>query len=94
RGDVVTVHSLRRGAAEAIEAIARGKASTSRVVGRRVEDIALPAGATINAIVRNGKVLQAHHDTVIENGDHLICFITDRRQTEELQKLFQVDVDF
>ncbi len=35
RGDVVRVHSLRRGAAEAIEAIVHGEPGTSRVVGRR-----------------------------------------------------------
>ena len=34
RGDVVKVHSLRRGAAEAIEAVAHGNARASRVVGR------------------------------------------------------------
>ena len=35
RGDVVRVHSLRRGAAEAIEAIAHGIQGESRVIGRR-----------------------------------------------------------
>ena len=52
RGDIVNVHSLRRGAAEAIEVIAHGDAKTSRVVGRAIEDIDLPEGATIGAIVR------------------------------------------
>jgi len=52
RGDMVNVHSLRRGAAEAIEVIAHGDPSTSKVVGRAVEDIDLPEGATIGAIVR------------------------------------------
>ena len=42
RGDVVAVHSLRRGAAEAIEAVAHGDPSTSKVVGRRIEEIKLP----------------------------------------------------
>jgi trk system potassium uptake protein TrkA len=52
RGDIVNVHSLRRGAAEAIEVIAHGDRSTSKVVGRAIEDIDLPEGATIGAIVR------------------------------------------
>ncbi|MEJ2425726.1 MAG: Trk system potassium transporter TrkA, partial [Candidatus Thiodiazotropha sp.] len=34
RGDVVQVHSLRRGAAEAIEAVAHGDRGSSKVVGR------------------------------------------------------------
>ena len=52
RGDCAVVHALRRGAAEALELIAHGDAKSSRVVGRRVEEIDLPKGATIGAIVR------------------------------------------
>jgi len=52
RGDIVNVHSLRRGAAEAIEVIAHGDEKTSKVVGRAIEDLDLPEGATIGAIVR------------------------------------------
>ena len=94
RGDVVKVHSLRRGQAEAIEAIAHGTEKESRVVGRKVEDIGLPPGTSINAIVRNDRVMEAHHDTVIETDDHVILFITDRRQTDEVERLFQVNVGF
>ena len=72
RGDVVKVHSLRRGAAEAIEAVAHGEARESRVVGRRIDEIQLPRGATISAIVRGDEVLMAHHDTMIEADDHVI----------------------
>ena len=94
RGDVVKVHSLRRGAAEAIEAIAHGSESESRVVGRTIEDIELPKGAAIVALVRRGQVIIAHHDTVIETDDHVILFLTDRRKIENLEKLFQVGVSF
>lgn len=52
QGDIVNVHSLRRGAAEAIEVIAHGDEKTSKVVGRCIEDIDLPEGATIGAVVR------------------------------------------
>ena len=52
RGDCVAVHSLRRGAAEALELIAHGDYKSSQVVGRRVEEISLPKGTTIGAIVR------------------------------------------
>jgi len=94
RGDVVKVHSLRRGAAEAIEAIAHGKEGESNVVGRKIEDIDLPKGAAIVTLVRNGTVIIAHHDTVIETDDHVILFLTDRRKIENLEKLFQVGVSF
>ena len=94
RGDVVKVHSLRRGAAEAIEAIAHGVEGESKVVGRRIEDINLPKGAAIVMLVRDGQVIIAHHDTVVETDDHVILFLTDRRKIENLEKLFQVGVSF
>jgi trk system potassium uptake protein TrkA len=90
RGDIVKVHSLRRGAAEAIEAVAHGTSRESRVVGRAVDEIQLPRGATISAIVRGDEVLMAHHDTRIQADDHVILFIADRRQIDEVERLFEV----
>jgi trk system potassium uptake protein TrkA len=55
RGDVAKVHSLRRGAAEALELVAHGDRSTSKVVGRRVDELPKIKGAHIGAIVRRGK---------------------------------------
>lgn len=52
-GDVAEVHSLRRGAAEALEIVAHGDAQTSKVVGRRIEEIDWPRGVTVAALVRN-----------------------------------------
>jgi trk system potassium uptake protein TrkA len=89
RGDVVRVHSLRRGAAEAIEVAVHGAADRSRVIGRRVEDVDLPEGASIIAIARGEHVIMAHHDTLIESDDHLIVFLADRRHIEALERLFQ-----
>lgn len=94
RGDVVKVHSLRRGAAEAIEAVAHGDRNSSRVVGRRLDEIPLPPGTTIGAIVRGEDVLIAHHDTVVEAEDHLILFIVDRKHTKAVERLFQVGLGF
>ena len=94
RGDVAVVHSLRRGAAEAIEAIAHGDRRTSRVVGRSIEEIKLPTGAAIGAIVRGKQVIIAHHDTLIEADDHVILFLADKRQVPEVERLFQVGVTF
>lgn len=86
---MVRIHPLRRGRAEAIEAIARGGSGKSRVVGRTVEGVPLPKGATISAIVRGEEVVQAHHDTVIQDGDHLILFVADRRQLQQVERLFR-----
>ena len=94
RGDVARVHSLRRGAAEAIEAIAHGDSSSSKVVGRRVDEIPMPKGTTIGAIVRGETVLMAHHNTVIESEDHVILFIVERKHLTEVERLFQADPRF
>ena len=91
RGDVVRVHSLRRGAAEAIEAVVHGTQSRSRVIGRQVEQIALPQGASIVAIVRGDSVIMGHHDTMIEAEDHVIIFLSDRRHIDAVSRLFQSD---
>ena len=88
RGDVAKVHSLRRGAAEAIEAIAHGDWQNSKVVGRALEGIKLPAGTTIGAIVRGDEVIIPHRDTRIEAEDHVILFIVDKRGTKDVEKLF------
>ena len=94
RGDVAKVHSLRRGAAEAIEAIAHGDENSSKVVGRSIEELKLPSGTTIGAIVRNDEVIIAHHDTRIEPEDHVILFVVDKKSILEVEKLFQVGFAF
>ncbi|WP_018233238.1 Trk system potassium transporter TrkA [Thioalkalivibrio thiocyanodenitrificans] len=94
RGDVVAVHSLRRGAAEAIEAVAHGDSKTSKVVGRRIDELKLPRGCNIGALVRGDEVIIAHHDTVIEAEDHVILFLVDKRRINEVERLFAVSVTF
>ena len=94
RGNMVRVHSLRQGAAEAIEAVALGDSRSSRVVGRRVEEIDLPEGTTIPAVVRGEDVIIAHHDTVVLQGDHVLLFVPDKRQIAAVERLFQVGVTF
>jgi len=98
RGDVVAAHSLRRGAAEALEIIAHGDARTSRVIGKSIEQIELPRGVTIGAIVRGvgaqTQVLMAHHDSLIEAEDHLIVFVENKRLIPRIEKLFAVGASF
>lgn len=89
RGDIVNVHSLRRGAAEAIEAIAHGDQQTSKVVGKQIRDIKLPPGTTIGAVVRKDEVVIAHSDTVIEANDHVILFLVDKKFISDVERLFQ-----
>ena len=94
RGDVVAVHSLRRGAAEALEAVAHGDRKSCRLTGRRVEEIELPPGTLIGAVVRGEEVMMAHHDTVIQAEDHVIVFVADKKNLPRVEKLFQVSAGF
>ena len=94
RGDVVNVHSLRRGAAEAMEAIAHGDEQSSKVVGKTVGKVDLPQGVTIGAIVRGDEMLIAHDSTLIESGDHIILFLTNKKKVREVEQLFQVGLGF
>ncbi len=94
RGDVVAVHSLRRGAAEAIEAVAHGDKKSSKVVGRKIEEIKLPPGTTIGAIVRQDEVIISNGRVVIEAEDHVILFVVDKKRIKDVERLFQVGVSF
>jgi trk system potassium uptake protein TrkA len=103
RGDVAAVYSLRRGDAEALEAVARGDEKNSKVVGRRIDELTLPPGVMIGAIVRDGpgadlkpakEVIIPHHDTVIRSGDHVVVFLPRKRMVRQIEKLFQVSATF
>ncbi len=102
KADVAAVHSLRRGAAEALEIVVHGDARSSKVVGRRLEELSLPHGVTVGALVRGpapepGKadqrrVIIAHHDTVIEAEDHVILFLVSKDLVPKVERYFQVGV--
>jgi trk system potassium uptake protein TrkA len=110
-GDVARVHSLRRGAAEALELVVHGDRNSSKVVGRRIEELPVIKGAHIGAILRKGppktvlqdgfpvtvpgdEVIIPHHDTMIEADDHVVVFCTRKAQIPQVEKLFQVGVNF
>ena len=89
RADIANVYSLRRGAAEAIEAIAHGDENTSKVVGKTVGELKLPPGTTIGAVVRGDEVLIAHDRTQIQQDDHVVMFLVDKKYIPEVERLFQ-----
>ena len=94
RGDIGNVHSLRRGAAEAIELTAHGDTKSSKVVGRRLDELKLPPGVTVGAILRGDSVLIAHSHIVVETDDHVILFLTDRNKIADVEHLFAVGFGF
>lgn len=94
KGDMVRVHSLRRGAAEAIEAVAHGQPGQSKVVGKRIDEIQLPNRTTIGGIIRGESLIIAHHDVVIQNDDHVILFVADQKEVRDVEALFSVEALF
>jgi len=83
KGDVAVVHSLRRGAAEALELVVHGDAKSSQVIGRRIEELPVIKGATIGAIVRqlpgkqetgthNDKGKERDYEVIIAHHDTVI----------------------
>ncbi len=94
KGDVAMVHTLRRGAAEAIEAIAHGDKHSSKVVGKKINDLELPESAVICAIIRNNKVIIATSEIMIEAEDHVILIVANKRHVYDVESLFQVGITF
>ena len=95
RGDIAAVYPLRRGTAEAIEAVVHGDRHTSSLVGRRVDEVKWPAGCHIAAIVRGDEVIMGRdHSQILQDGDHIVFFVSRRRVLRELEKLIQVKMGF
>lgn len=90
KGAIDNVYSLRGGAAEAIEIVAKGDEKSSKVVGRTVKSLKLPPGTTIGAIVRGDEVVIAHSNTLIHEEDHVILFLVNKKYISDVEKLFQV----
>ena len=87
--DVVKVHSLRRGAAEAIEAIAKESPSgKDSCIGKELGEIELQEGVTIGALIRDKKGKIAHDHVHLRENDHVIVFLTDKTAIKEVKETF------
>lgn len=87
RGSTAVVHTLRHGAAEAIEIIIHGNQGNSQVIGRRIDEINWPPATLVGAIMRQEDIMMVHHDTIIEAGDHLVLFVADSEQVTAIEQL-------
>jgi trk system potassium uptake protein TrkA len=94
QGDIVSVHALRKGAAEVLEVVAHGDEQTSRVVGRTLEQLKLPPGSTVCAVVKGSNVVLPSNSVVIEENDHVIIFLSDKRYISVIEKMFQVGMGY
>ena len=87
--DVVKVHSLRRGAAESIEVIAKKSTNIEmNIIGKALGQIELPLGVTIGAIIRENKAKIAHDDVILHENDHVVIFLTDKTLLPDIKQIF------
>lgn len=97
-GDVVSAQTLNRGSAEVLEVIAHGNLTNSKVVGRAISAIRLPSGVRIAGVLRYNNntvnIYPAENNLVIEDDDHVITFVSNKRLIPQVEKLFAVDVGF
>lgn len=76
KGHVLSVTTFGQEEAEAIELVAT---PGSRFLGKRLEDVHLPRGAIVGAIVRpSGEVIVPRGDAVIQAGDRVIFFCLEQ----------------
>ena len=78
KAKIERAHTFKKGKSEALELIASQKI-TPKIIGKGVDDIKLPNGCTISAIIREKEVKIAHHDVKIHENDHLIIFLSDKK---------------
>ena len=80
---------MRRGAAEAIEAIAKESPSgKDSCIGKELGEIELPEGVTIGALIRDNKGKIAHDHVHLRENDHVIVFLTDKTAIKEVKETF------
>jgi trk system potassium uptake protein TrkA len=90
RGRVRAVHSLGDDFGEVMEIEVL---ETARLVGTPIRDANLPDGVIVGAVVRDGKVIIATGDTVVEQDDHVILFSASA-DVREVERLFSVRLEY
>ena len=90
RGRIHSVHTLREGFGELIEAEAM---ETSPLVGSPIKDAKLPSGVMLGAIVRQGEMVVPHGDTVVQANDRVVLFAA-KESIRKVEKLFSVRLEY
>ena len=91
---MANVVSLRHGLAEALEIIVHGDENTSNVIGREIGELKLPTSALIGAVLRGNDVLIGNNQMTIQEGDHVVVYLSDKKYISDLEKLFQPSAFF
>ena len=90
RGRIHSVHSLREGFGELIEADAM---ETSPLVGKPLKDIRMPPGVLLGAVVRDGKVINPRGNTVVQVNDRVVLF-APASAIKKVEKMFSVSLEY
>ena len=90
RGRIHSVHSLREGFGELIEAEAL---ETSPLVNAPLKDVDLPPGVVLGAIVRNGTVISPRGNTVVQAKDRVVLFAA-AESVRKVEKMFSVRLEY
>ena len=90
RGRIRSVHTLKDGEAEVLEAEAL---ETSPLVGKPLREARLPAGVLIGAIMRDKAMIMPRGNTVIRAHDRVVI-VARAAAVKKVEKLFAVRVDY
>lgn len=90
RGRVREVHSIGDGFGEVLELDAL---ATSGIVNKTIGELAMPEGAIIGAILRNGVVEMPKPSTSIRESDRVVIF-AEERVVRKIERLFEVRLEF
>lgn len=90
KGKVRAAHSICGGEAEIIEVEAFHNSS---VIGKAINNIGLPQGAIIGAIMRQGKVIIPKETDIIKEGDHVLL-LSILSQVKKIDTIFSARQDF
>ena len=90
RGRIHSVHTLREGFGELIEAEAL---ETSELVGKPLRDVKLPAGVLLGAIVRDGEMICPNGSTNVQAKDRVVLFASTD-VIRKVEKLFSVQLEY
>lgn len=90
RGRIHSVHTLRDGFGELIEAEAM---ETSPLVGKPLSEVKLPAGVRVGAVVRGGEVITPSGGMVIQTKDRVVLFAA-QELVRKVEKMFSVQLEY
>ncbi|MFQ5764312.1 MAG: Trk system potassium transporter TrkA [Rhodospirillales bacterium] len=90
RGRIHSVHTLREGFGELIEAEAL---ETSELVGKPLKEVNLPQGVMLGAIVRDDQMICPRGSTVVQAKDRVVLFAAED-VIHKVEKMFAVQLEY